>query len=87
MSAAPEYDDRDVLHEIVDRLTPEHARHLRLVAQDLVRVQEGVPDDAVPEPRKSGHRFSFTGIGDSGLGDIATRTDDYLAEMFDERRK
>lgn len=76
MTAAADYQH---LHELIDRLTPRQARHLRALAEDLVQAPG---TDSGSDDIAAARNLSFSGIGESGLGDLAENADRYLDEGF-----
>jgi hypothetical protein len=77
VTAAHAYED---LHRLVDRLTPDQVRELRMHALRLVECQEAAPDEG-RRPAKP----SFIGIMDSGEGDLSIRHEEILREEFNRR--
>ncbi|WP_061296929.1 hypothetical protein [Herbidospora cretacea] len=71
-AAAPEeYED---LHRLVDQLNGDQLREIREHTLRLVHPEESAEGGAWPP--------SFFGSMRSGRSDLATRTDEYLAEGF-----
>ncbi|MFI7534303.1 hypothetical protein [Streptosporangium sp. NPDC049376] len=78
MSAAHDYED---LHALVDRLKPHQARQLRAVALRLV--ESGETTESVEHGPPLRRRLSFAGTMNSGVGDLAERHEEILAEGLD----
>jgi hypothetical protein len=79
MAAAHDYED---LHGLVDRLTPDQARRLRvLVASDPDLARAAAQDDEATGPPSHRH-LSIIGIWESGRGDLSERHDEIIRERL-----
>ncbi|MGH3500950.1 MAG: hypothetical protein ACRDQA_08660 [Nocardioidaceae bacterium] len=79
MTAAHDYED---LHHLVDQLTPDQARRLRVLVEsdpDLTQAT-GPGEEAHAEPAPQ--RLSIIGIWDSGRGDLSERHDEIIRERL-----
>ena len=71
------FTDQDTLHEL-KRIAYEQGQPVSAVIREALA-------QYVSTRRPAARRFSFTWIGDSGLGDLARNADKYLAEIYEER--
>ncbi|HZP55068.1 hypothetical protein [Actinocrinis sp.] len=90
MTIAP---DAAAIHELVDQIQPADygtvyvilrrlaANTPMLLPTDDTDVDAERPSTAADQQRVSGHRFSFTGIGE-GPSDLSTRAKEYLRESL-----
>jgi hypothetical protein len=87
VSATHDYEE---LHELVDRLSPEQARHLRgLVAADPDLSAYGEPGgtyalDVPRAPHGDRDRLATRGCVAGGPADLAERAGDYLQDYFSQ---
>lgn len=80
VTAAHDYED---LHHLVDRLSPDQARHLRVLVDSDPELGGAVEpaQPVAPQPEQP-RRFSVTGIWDSGRGDLSERHDEIIRERL-----
>lgn len=83
MTAVPEHDDQEAVSALLRRMTKTQARHLRLIAEDVVRepepgssaAQRSVSDAAPPR-----RHFDLIAIGRSGYSDTAERAKEIVRQ-------
>ena len=68
-------------HQQIRRLAQSHQISMSEVVRRLIRQSLALGLDQDP-PRKAGALLELAGIGQSALGDLGRRHDEYLAEDF-----
>lgn len=84
MTAAFDYED---MHHLVDRLTPQQVRRLRLLVnqdEELAQVAEALPPHSTEEQSVPEGLLALIGAV-NGPADLAERHDDYIRERMRER--